>query len=120
MKLHNLAFIDTETTGTDPDIHEIIELAVGLSEIDQESVSRRGLIARFELADRLLVFPRFIQALAFLVMAERTRIIGVRSCVVYPAEPEDENDEAGSDTHGSQYSRRGRREAAAIFGSGGL
>jgi DNA polymerase III alpha subunit (gram-positive type) len=28
MKLHNLAFIDTETTGTDPDRHEIIELAV--------------------------------------------------------------------------------------------
>jgi DNA polymerase III epsilon subunit-like protein len=28
MKLHNLAFIDTETTGTDPKLHEIIELAV--------------------------------------------------------------------------------------------
>lgn len=28
MKIHNLAFIDTETTGTDPNIHEIIELAV--------------------------------------------------------------------------------------------
>jgi DNA polymerase III alpha subunit (gram-positive type) len=28
MKLHNLAFIDTETTGTDPERHEIIELAV--------------------------------------------------------------------------------------------
>ena len=28
MKIHNLAFIDTETTGTDPDTHEIIELAV--------------------------------------------------------------------------------------------
>ncbi len=28
MKLHNLAFIDTETTGTDPEKHEIIELAV--------------------------------------------------------------------------------------------
>jgi DNA polymerase III epsilon subunit-like protein len=28
MKSHNLAFIDTETTGTDPDTHEIIELAV--------------------------------------------------------------------------------------------
>jgi DNA polymerase III alpha subunit (gram-positive type) len=28
MKSHNLAFIDTETTGTDPNIHEIIELAV--------------------------------------------------------------------------------------------
>jgi DNA polymerase-3 subunit epsilon len=28
MKLHNLAFIDTETTGMDPDRHEIIELAV--------------------------------------------------------------------------------------------
>lgn len=28
MKIHNLAFVDTETTGTDPDFHEIIELAV--------------------------------------------------------------------------------------------
>ncbi len=28
MKIHNLAFVDTETTGTDPDKHEIIELAV--------------------------------------------------------------------------------------------
>ena len=28
MKIHNLAFIDTETTGTDPERHEIIELAV--------------------------------------------------------------------------------------------
>lgn len=28
MKVHNLAFIDTETTGTDPNFHEIIELAV--------------------------------------------------------------------------------------------
>lgn len=28
MKSHNLAFIDTETTGTDPEVHEIIELAV--------------------------------------------------------------------------------------------
>ncbi len=28
MKSHNLAFIDTETTGTDPEIHEIIELAL--------------------------------------------------------------------------------------------
>jgi ATP-dependent DNA helicase DinG len=28
MKIHNLAFIDTETTGTNPDRHEIIELAV--------------------------------------------------------------------------------------------
>jgi len=28
MKTHNLAFIDTETTGTDPTKHEIIELAV--------------------------------------------------------------------------------------------
>jgi DNA polymerase III epsilon subunit-like protein len=27
MKTHNLAFIDTETTGTDPNRHEIIELA---------------------------------------------------------------------------------------------
>ncbi len=28
MKIHNLAFIDTETTGTNPSKHEIIELAV--------------------------------------------------------------------------------------------
>ncbi|MEN9881510.1 MAG: hypothetical protein RLZZ308_693 [Candidatus Parcubacteria bacterium] len=28
MKVHNLAFIDTETTGTNPEVHEIIELAV--------------------------------------------------------------------------------------------
>lgn len=28
MKVHNLAFIDTETTGTDHNYHEIIELAV--------------------------------------------------------------------------------------------
>jgi DNA polymerase-3 subunit epsilon len=28
MKVHNLAFIDTETTGTNPDKHEIVELAV--------------------------------------------------------------------------------------------
>lgn len=28
MKIHNLAFIDTETTGTNPELHEIIELAV--------------------------------------------------------------------------------------------
>lgn len=28
MKVHNLAFIDTETTGTDANLHEIIELAV--------------------------------------------------------------------------------------------
>jgi len=28
MKTHNLAFIDVETTGTDPNKHEIIELAV--------------------------------------------------------------------------------------------
>lgn len=28
MKTHNLAFIDTETTGTNPDKHEIIELAL--------------------------------------------------------------------------------------------
>ncbi len=30
MKTHNLAFIDTETSGLDPDKHEIIELAVVL------------------------------------------------------------------------------------------
>lgn len=30
MKTHNLAFIDVETTGLDPDMHEIIELGVVL------------------------------------------------------------------------------------------
>jgi oligoribonuclease (3'-5' exoribonuclease) len=38
MKIHNLAFIDTETTGTDPDKHEIIELAV----IIAKQVEREG------------------------------------------------------------------------------
>ena len=38
MKVHNLAFIDTETTGTDPDKHEIIELAV----IVARQVEREG------------------------------------------------------------------------------
>jgi oligoribonuclease (3'-5' exoribonuclease) len=27
MKTHNLAFIDTETTGLNPDYHEVIEFA---------------------------------------------------------------------------------------------
>ncbi len=38
MKVHNLAFIDTETTGTDPNRHEIIELAV----IIARQVTREG------------------------------------------------------------------------------
>ena len=38
MKVHNLAFIDTETTGTDPDKHEIIELAV----IIAKQIEREG------------------------------------------------------------------------------
>lgn len=38
MKSHNLAFIDTETTGTDPNKHEIIELAV----IIARQVEREG------------------------------------------------------------------------------
>lgn len=38
MKVHNLAFIDTETTGTDPEKHEIIELAV----IIARQVTREG------------------------------------------------------------------------------
>ena len=37
MKTHNLAFVDTETTGTNPDKHEIIELAMILAkQIEQE------------------------------------------------------------------------------------
>lgn len=38
MKTHLLAFIDTETTGTDPEKHEIIELAV----IIAKQVERQG------------------------------------------------------------------------------
>ena len=38
MKIHNLAFIDTETTGTNPERHEIIELAV----IIARQVEREG------------------------------------------------------------------------------
>ena len=38
MKVHNLAFIDTETTGTDPNKHEIIELAV----IIAKQIEREG------------------------------------------------------------------------------
>ncbi len=38
MKIHNLAFIDTETTGTNPNKHEIIELAV----IIARQVQREG------------------------------------------------------------------------------
>jgi DNA polymerase III epsilon subunit family exonuclease len=37
MKIHNLAFIDVETTGLNPDVHEIIELGVVLArQIPQE------------------------------------------------------------------------------------
>jgi DNA polymerase III alpha subunit (gram-positive type) len=38
MKIHNLAFIDTETTGTNPGKHEIIELAVVIA----RQVTREG------------------------------------------------------------------------------
>jgi DNA polymerase III epsilon subunit family exonuclease len=37
MKTHNLAFIDVETTGLDPDVHEIIDLGVVLArQVPQE------------------------------------------------------------------------------------
>ncbi len=47
MKLHNLAFIDTETTGTDPDRHEIIELAV----IIARQVPREGKGPKLEIIE---------------------------------------------------------------------
>lgn len=47
MKLHNLAFIDTETTGTDPEKHEIIELAV----IIARQVPREGRGPKLEIIE---------------------------------------------------------------------
>ena len=47
MKVHNLAFIDTETTGTDPEQHEIIELAV----IIARQVERDGKGPKLEIVE---------------------------------------------------------------------
>lgn len=47
MKIHNLAFIDTETTGTDPEKHEIIELAV----IIARQVPREGRGPKLEIIE---------------------------------------------------------------------
>lgn len=47
MKLHNLAFIDTETTGTDPKMHEVIELAV----IIARQVPREGRGPKLEIIE---------------------------------------------------------------------
>ncbi len=47
MKSHNLAFIDTETTGTDPNLHEIIELAV----IIAKQVPREGRGPKLEIIE---------------------------------------------------------------------
>ena len=47
MKIHNLAFIDTETTGTNPDRHEIIELAV----IIMRQIPREGRGPKLELIE---------------------------------------------------------------------
>lgn len=47
MKTHNLAFIDTETTGTDPNKHEIIELAV----IIARQVPREGRGPKLEIIE---------------------------------------------------------------------
>lgn len=47
MKIHNLAFIDTETTGTDPNKHEIIELAV----IIARQVQREGKGPKLEIIE---------------------------------------------------------------------
>ena len=47
MKIHNLAFIDTETTGTDPERHEIIELAV----IIARQVPREGKGPKIEIIE---------------------------------------------------------------------
>jgi len=47
MKSHNLAFIDTETTGTDPNRHEIIELAV----IIARQVQREGKGPKLEIIE---------------------------------------------------------------------
>lgn len=47
MKVHNLAFIDTETTGTNPEMHEIIELAV----IIVRQVQREGKGPKIEIVE---------------------------------------------------------------------
>jgi DNA polymerase III alpha subunit (gram-positive type) len=47
MKIHNLAFIDTETTGTDPNMHEIIELAVVIA----RQVPREGRGPKLEIIE---------------------------------------------------------------------
>jgi DNA polymerase-3 subunit epsilon len=47
MKSHNLAFIDTETTGRDPEKHEIIELAV----IIARQVPREGKGPKLEIIE---------------------------------------------------------------------
>jgi DNA polymerase III epsilon subunit-like protein len=47
MKIHNLAFIDTETTGTNPQYHEIIELAV----IIARQVPREGRGPKLEIIE---------------------------------------------------------------------
>ncbi len=47
MKIHNLAFIDTETTGTNPNKHEIIELAV----IIAKQVDRPGKGPKLEIIE---------------------------------------------------------------------
>ena len=47
MKIHNLAFIDTETTGTNPERHEIIELAV----IIARQVPREGRGPKLEIIE---------------------------------------------------------------------
>lgn len=47
MKIHNLAFIDTETTGTNPNRHEIIELAV----IIARQVAREGRGPKLEIIE---------------------------------------------------------------------
>ncbi|MDQ5962213.1 MAG: polymerase subunit epsilon [Patescibacteria group bacterium] len=49
MKVHNLAFIDTETTGTDPNKHEIIELAV----IIARQVPREGKGPKIEIIEEV-------------------------------------------------------------------
>ena len=47
MKSHNIAFVDTETTGTDPNKHEIIELAV----IVAKQVPREGRGPKLEIIE---------------------------------------------------------------------
>ena len=49
MKVHNLAFIDTETTGTDPKRHEIIELAVVIA----KQIPREGKGPKIEIIKEL-------------------------------------------------------------------